>query len=327
MMKKRAMTATYGNAKYLRNRSVRFFLKQSAALAVAVFVLTQASVCCAQNIRVLFEAGWKAYEEGRFPEARKLFETVIDLHDGFAPAYYALGKVCYDEIEERSRCLWYFQKAVQIDPKYASAYEGICRIQYESGNHDAAEETCLKALSLDPKLYSTKLLLAWVYLLGKQDPERALQYFDSVMEVAANPIIRFGKGMAHADKGDHAQVVEIITQLRAEGAQEFANHLEMVLRSKVDPQKLVPLPLLMSMTEEQMLQEQAAQEAMMAEQAAQQSLEDGGGVPANARIQIQGKVPIIMPQVQVIQGQVQPQQPAVRGGQSVEQHPGGLTED
>ena len=323
------MDATFGNGRYLHNMNARFFLKRGVAVVVAVFVLTQTSMCWAQNIRVLFEAGWRAYEEGRFPEARKFFEKVIDLHDRFAPAYYALGKVCYDEIEERGRCLWYFQQAAQIDPQYANAYEGICRIQYEFGEYDAAEQTCLKALSLDPKLYSTRLLLAWVYLLGKKDPEKALQYFDSVLEVASNPVILFGKGMAHADKGDHARVVEIITQLRAQGAQEFANHLEMVLRSKVDPEKLVPLPLLMSMTEEQMQKEQAAQEAVMAEQAAQQAAQQAAeeaNSQGNPRVQIQGKVPIVVPQIQVIQGQVQPQ-PSVRGGQSAEQHPGGLTGD
>ncbi len=291
-----------------------------------ILFLGQPFVSSAQNIRVLYEAGWQAYEQGQYPEARKIFGQVIDLYENFAPAYYALGKVCYDESggpEERQQCLWYFERAVGIEPKYANAYEGICRIQHELGETDLAEQTCLKALSLDPNLHSTKLLLAWIYLLGKGDPDRALQYFDAVLKVTSNPIIIFGRGMAFAEKGDNAQVVEIITQLRSAGSQEFANHLEMVLRSKVSPDKLVPMPLLMNMAASQMEQQQAAEGAPAAGEGAAPVQ---GSLPGTMQVQIHGQIPVIVPQIQSIQGIAQPQQP-VRGGQSVDQHPGGLTQE
>ncbi|HRZ39452.1 MAG TPA: tetratricopeptide repeat protein [Candidatus Omnitrophota bacterium] len=326
------MTAISGNEKYPRDnrREAGPCLGFRAGAAFFVFFLFfRPAPGFAQNIRMLFEAGWQAYEQGHYFEAKKFFEQVIDQYENFAPAYYALGKVCYDELplEERSRCLWYFQRAQQIDPQYASSYEGSCRFYYDTEQFNLAEEACLKALSLDEKMYSSKLLLAWVYLSGKKDPDKALQYFDSVLAVASSPVITFGRGMAFIDKGDHARVIEIITELRSQGAQEFANHLEMVLRSKAGPEKLVPLSLLTSMNEEQMKQQQAAQEAAAAQAVAEGQLSPEAGLPSTAQVHIQGKVPVIVPQIQGIQGRVQPQQPPVRGGQSTEQHPGGLTQD
>jgi len=291
--------------------------------AYAQDALTQRPIPAIQQ---LFMAGQQAFEEGRYQDAINQFEAVIELNNGFAAAYYALGMV-YQEISEDPRYpLWYFETAIEIDPSYAPAYDVLCRSYYQLQNYYDAEVICHKALDLNPDFLSSKMSLAWVYLVGYSDPDRALPYFEQVVEKIQNPAVYFGLGMAYAMLEENARAVDIITYLRAQGAEDFAIHLEAMLRSQIDPSKLIP-PAILHAQEEQRRRIQQQEEEM----AAQQTQTEGATpvpVPVVLKPQLTGS-----PQIH-IKGKIRPPQLSVsgqstssvrRGGQNGT-HPGSFSE-
>jgi tetratricopeptide (TPR) repeat protein len=79
-------------------------------------------------------------------------------------------------IGELDRAMALYQKAVALDPRYATAYNDIGIIYESRGMSDAAEESYLKAIQTDPGLLSAYSNLAILYE-NKRDLDRALIYW------------------------------------------------------------------------------------------------------------------------------------------------------
>lgn len=310
------------------------YFKASAVLLAVFFMFyfyTPLSAAEGQpSVKEMFASGHKALEEQRYQDAINFFEAVIETNNGFAAAYHALG-MDYQEISTDPRYpLWYFETAVEIDPDFSPSYDVLCRSYYQLQEYYEAEDICLKALELNPNLRSSQLSLAWVYLIGYSNPDKALYYFEEIVEYIKAPAIYFGLGMAYAMRGEHAKVLDAITYLRSQGAEDFAIHLEVLLRSKTDPEKLIPPGFLKARAE----QEEQAQE-LQRQAAAREAAEKSGitrvpvPVPVAVKPQITGT-----PQIH-IKGKIRPpritgmsgySEPVKRGGQSG-RHPGGFTQD
>ncbi len=279
----------------------------------------------ANPVRSIFEAGWEAYQENDYKGAKVLFEKLVDVAPQFAPGYYALGKVYQDSSADPLECLWYFYRAITIDPNYPHPYEGICRAYYQAGDMARAEQACLTAIKLDPNLYPAKLSMAWIYLIEKSDPINALPYFEHVRAAIDSPVVLFGMGMCYAKLDRNAQVVEMISLLREKGALDMAGQLEAVLRGKANPEQMIPYPLFINLSREpEKFQSRVvgprADEAVKETLVAEPMIPEG--MPSKVEIHLQGQIPIpVMPQMYNLQGQVE--QP-VYGGQK-EQHPGSLS--
>lgn len=199
----------------------------------------------AHQLREYFEEGTKAYHEGRYAQAIEYYEKVVEIDPDFAPVYNVLGLTHREMNARLSDIMWFFKEAVAIDPKYAPAHNNMCKMYYQLGDYDKAEGSCLKAVSSDPSLGQAQLTLAWIYLVGKSQPGQAVHYFNQVLKKVQKPRIYFGLGVAHSLKGDHAQVLDIITILRGLNEDEMAAQLESALLPDGKPElftKFIPLP-------------------------------------------------------------------------------------
>lgn len=185
-----------------------------------------------KSVSELFQSGQKAFEEKRYQDAINDFEAIIERDNSVAAAYYVLGLIYQETSSDLRYPLWYFETAIEIDPEYAPPYDILCRTYYQLQEYYEAESVCTKALELNPDLVSAQLSLAWVYLIGYSDAGQAIHYFEKVVERVQSPIVYFGLGMAYAMNNENGKVLGIVTQLRTQGAEDFANHLEALLRSK-----------------------------------------------------------------------------------------------
>lgn len=209
--------------------------------AVSLFLLFPSIVVYAQdNLKEYFEKGQQAYESGKYEEAIKYYEKVVDLDPNFAPVYNALGLAYSTNYEQLSDVIWFFNIAVELDPKFAEAYGNMCRVYYEAGKFDRAEEACLKAISIDSNLFSAKLSLGWIYLLGKQEPFKAIPFFKELLGKTQSPVIYFGLGMAYARSGNSAEALDMITNLRTMGKDDLAYQIEAALRTSSPEQPPQP---------------------------------------------------------------------------------------
>lgn len=184
----------------------------------------------AGDLQKYFDQGEKAYERGDYEKAAQLYEKVVEIDPNYAPAYNALGltyKGLNGTIEDVT---WLFNVATEIDPNYIDAYDNQCKTYYQAQYYDEAEKACLKILSLVPNHGGAQFTLGWIYL-GKLDPNRAVRYFEEVLKKIQVPAVYFGLGMAYAQSGDHAQVLDTVTQLRSQGQLQMASQLEGMIRN------------------------------------------------------------------------------------------------
>ncbi len=276
----------------------------------------------------LFASGQKAFEERRFQDAVNDFESIIEQNTNFASAYHALGLVYQQTSSDPHYPLWYFETALEIDPDFAPSYDILCRSYYQLQNFVEAEKICLQAIEKNPNLLSSQLSLAWVYLVGYSDPDKAIYFFEKVAERLKIPVVYFGMGMAYAMREDHAEVLDIITFLRGEGALEFATQLEGILRSKTVLEQMRPKGFAEAAVLRQQQQAAAAQQAARLKDSQPRVVPVPVPVPivvrpkitGSPRVRIKGKIK--PPQIKGLSGY---SQPATRGGQS-QKHPGGFSE-
>lgn len=193
----------------------------------------------------LFEEGQQAASRGDHKKAVEYYEKVVELDTNFAPVYAALG-ASYEQMSAPvGDVAWFYDTAVSVDPQFIEAYDTLCRVCYQGGEFDRAEAACLKALELNPAYPSAQMSLAWIYLLGKSQPDKAIFYFRKVLERIKHPKVYFGLGMAYSMNGDRAEVLDVVTTLRGMGEVDLAAQLERSIRESIPqplPQDYVPMP-------------------------------------------------------------------------------------
>ena len=308
----------------------RFFRAALIVFYAAVCVCAPLSVQAQESIKTLCDLGQKAFEEQKYQEAIDYFEKAIGIDNNFSPAYHALGLIYQQISPDPAYPLWYFETALKINPDFAPSMDMLCRAYYQMQDYDAAEKMCLKVLEKNPDLTGSQLSLAWTYLLGRSDADKAIYYFEKVQKKITAAAVDLGLGMSYAirgNHGDHGKVLDAITRLRAQRMEEFAAHLEAMLRSQTDAEEFMPANF--RRRQEEIEQKQAEQlEQMQAAQEAQQSAEGRQIVPVpvvvrpkiteSPQVRIQGK--IRPPQVTGVSGYSQPK---TYGGQDGK-HPGSL---
>lgn len=187
------------------------------------------------NFGDVFRKGDQAFQAGDYQKAIEYYEQAVKINPDSAPAYNALGLAHHAQKDKLTNVVWFFHVALDIDPLYTDAESNLCRVYYEHGLFEEAEQSCLKALALDPNYGPVQLSLAWVYLIGKKMPDKAIVYFDEALKKTRSPVVYFGRGIAYGEIGESGKVIETITLLREMGSEEFASQLENSLRTSTMP--------------------------------------------------------------------------------------------
>ena len=211
-------------------------IKMRVGTLAAILLVSCPGMIFGQTLRDYYEKGEIEYQRGNYQKAIQEYEKAVDLDPNFAPVYNALGLAHQAMQDKLSDVVWFFKVAVDIDPQFADAYHNMCRAYYQAGKHNEAEQACRKAMAINPDILSAKLSLAWIYLVGKQQPADAVLYFNQVLEKIQSPMIYFGLGLAYAQSGDRARVLEVITVLRNQGENNLAAQLERSIMTPMQPQ-------------------------------------------------------------------------------------------
>ena len=184
----------------------------------------------ANPIKEKFQEATLAYSQGRYPDAIKLYEEVIKLYPKLPQAYFFMGMAHRNSGANLNEITWMFEKAIELDPKYAQAHENLGKIYYELGKFDQAKEECLKTLEIEPDNIYAGLSLGWIYLLGKSDPAAAIPYFENAIKKAKPIYAYFGLGMSYIMTNERGKTLEMITFLRTNDQEQLAQQLEGMLR-------------------------------------------------------------------------------------------------
>ncbi|MBF0571681.1 MAG: tetratricopeptide repeat protein [Candidatus Omnitrophica bacterium] len=183
-----------------------------------------------QVLKDTYERAVNAYDRQQYDQAIELYQQIIKVAPGFAPAYNGMALANQAASGDENKTIEYLKTAVSYDPKMSQAYDNLGRIFYGRQDVDHAQEYFEKALKNDPDMESSQLSLAWINLLIRSKPLTALKYFKKVVVKDHDPKIYYGMGSAYFASNQRAEAMEMITKLHDMGEDELASRLEKSLR-------------------------------------------------------------------------------------------------
>ncbi len=169
-------------------------LRWRSLCAPTVFFLL-VSIPCSYAVPMtkeqLFQLATLAAGDKQFDRSVELFEKVIEVDPKFAPAYNGLG-LLHQMFEEGdiNEAIRYFRMATEFGSGYSEAWNNLGRAYYSIGQFMDAQEAFLKSLEIKPDQVDVELALGWNSLLGQSLADEAIKYFNKVVaRLSAAPLI------------------------------------------------------------------------------------------------------------------------------------------
>lgn len=119
--------------------------------------------------------------QDNWEKAIEEFETAIELEPKFAVAYQNLANAYY-QLEKYDLAIENYQKALSLNPNLWLSYHNLATIYASAGKLDLAIEHVEKAISINPESANSYALLGMIYL-QIDDKQKAKEQFEKVLEL------------------------------------------------------------------------------------------------------------------------------------------------
>jgi superkiller protein 3 len=103
-----------------------------------------------KDVNHYYNLGVQLYKEKKLDAAIAAYQKAIELDPKFAIAYYGLGASLYYQ-NKLDEAIAAYQKAIALDPKFANAYNGLGNALGDQKKLDEAIAAYQKAIALDPE--------------------------------------------------------------------------------------------------------------------------------------------------------------------------------
>jgi serine/threonine-protein kinase len=157
------------------------------------------------------------------PKAREAAQKALKLDSDLAEAYVSLGLVALSYDWDRKATKKYFEKALELNPNSASAYQWFeFYWTYMMGDLDTATVQLEKALELDPLNFLIKIRLGFMDIFGG-DYESAISKFEALYDFEPNYLLLYlSFATAYALKGDFDEAEAYGKKMLAAGPRAVA---------------------------------------------------------------------------------------------------------
>ena len=98
-----------------------------------------------------FEKGLALTESGKYQDAIKAYSKGIELDSQNAMIYYNRGNVYGRNLANFYLAIEDFNRAIDLNPEFVSAYDNRANANYLLGNDQEAIRDCNQAIELEPK--------------------------------------------------------------------------------------------------------------------------------------------------------------------------------
>ena len=138
-------------------------------LPTLIFVLFFSAVHAQiNNARLHYNSGIQLRNSSKFPEALAAFNKAVELNKNFDSAYVELGDI-YSKSGSMELAMSNYNKALAVNPKYANALVGIAKIYRDAiKKYDSAIYYFNAAAKLDSTNKEIFYGLAWIYNATKE---------------------------------------------------------------------------------------------------------------------------------------------------------------
>ncbi len=153
----------------------------------------------------------KFYDMGNYDEIISYCTKAIELDPKYAFAYNNRG-VAYAHKKEDDRAIEDYTKAIDLDPKFAIAYNGRGYAYAGKKEYDRAIEDCTKAIELDPKYAFAYYNRGYAYT-GKKEYDKAIEDYTKAIELDPKYAFAYnGRGYAYTGKKEYDKAIEDYTK-------------------------------------------------------------------------------------------------------------------
>lgn len=163
----------------------------------------------------LGEAYWRKYETTgtveMVKEAEKALNSALQINERLAPVQTLLGML-KSGTGDQEQAIVHFGRAIEIDPKYYPAYQGMARAFEQQGNSDKAANTYKRAIDLKPEYWAGYKDLG-IYYLNKGEISNAIGQLEKVIELTPKNSTAFSNlGVAYYYDGQNAKARQMFEQ-------------------------------------------------------------------------------------------------------------------
>ncbi|HEX9916713.1 MAG TPA: FlgO family outer membrane protein [candidate division Zixibacteria bacterium] len=148
---------------------------------------------------------WEEYVSRNYSEANKILQKAVERYPEEKEAFYYIGVTYGDKLHDSKEAIYYFNKAIQIDPLYKVAYNALAYGYNEIGDFDKSIWAINKYIELapdEPNPYDSRAdLYAWN---GKLD--QAIESYKKALEIKPDFYMSLPKlGNMYLFKKDYAR--------------------------------------------------------------------------------------------------------------------------
>jgi tetratricopeptide (TPR) repeat protein len=133
------------------------------------------------QVLLQFQKGTTLVEDGKFKEARTVFESLRTNYPHVSVFHNNLG-VVYKRLGLLPDAVAAYQQAIKIQPRYPEAYYNLGLALREQGEFRQAEDAYRRALDAAPDFRDANYNLAVLYDLYLNEPEKAIKHYETYLE-------------------------------------------------------------------------------------------------------------------------------------------------
>jgi len=124
-----------------------------------------------KDARRAYEKGLQAEKNGKLADARKYFETAVEIYPSFADAWFQL--VVFTERKQKEAARKAYTQATTLDTKFVPPYLSLASMAYQAGNWTEVLNLTGHILDLDPLNHAA----VTNYILGSRSLELRRRLF------------------------------------------------------------------------------------------------------------------------------------------------------
>ena len=142
------------------------------------------------------------------PLAKKAVLKALELDDNSAQVHASLGKILLFYEYDFAGAEREYKRAIELDPKYATAHEWYAELLSAKGTHDEGINEILKASELDPFSASIYDTMGHIFELARKKDE-AIMHFEKAVELFPDHLsLRLHLQQGYQAKGMYSKAFE-----------------------------------------------------------------------------------------------------------------------
>jgi len=148
---------------------------------------------------------------GQYNQAISDFNRALEINPKYAEAYNERG-IVYDDKGQYDQAISDYTKAIEINPKFAIAYNNRGGVYDDKGQYDQAISDYTKAIEINPKLAEVYNNRAFAYY-AKRQYDQAISDFNKALEINPKFAIAYNnRGLAYYAKGQYDEAISNYTK-------------------------------------------------------------------------------------------------------------------